>query len=113
MVPYLGVAVGWLPVLLSIETAGVPQAVALVALASGLQIVEMTWWRRRVDRLTLHLGPAIPLIAAVLGYSVYGIGRAIYRAAITVFGVALLDELSTDTAPIPTPLDRPDQSLLR
>ncbi len=70
VVPYLGILVGWLPVV--IVGIGVAPAwqVGLVALvAVGLQYLEATRWRPFVDGRSLYVGPALPIVGAVLGYA--------------------------------------------
>jgi predicted PurR-regulated permease PerM len=40
---------------------------------------------------SLAVGPAAIVIAVILGFEVYGVGGAIYAAALAIFGIALLD----------------------
>ena len=53
----------------------------------------------------MYVGPAIPLIVAIVGSAVYGIGGALYSMALAVFALALFDEFDADPADLPTPLD--------
>ncbi len=108
MLPYLGVTVAWLPTLvLALGTAPAVQVVALACVAGILQILEAVWWRRTVDRRSIHVGPAIPLVVAVLGYAVYGVGGALYGCVLAVLGLAVLDQLAPGDAELPTPVDEP------
>lgn len=108
LLPYLGIFVGWLPVLiLGVGVAsGVDVAVA-AAVAVALQIVEVLWWRRRVDEHTLHVGPAVPVVVAILGYGLYGIGGALYGCVLAVLALAIADQLWPG-AELPTPLNDAD-----
>ena len=116
VVPYLGILVGWLPVV--IVGIGVAPAwqVGLVALvAIGLQFLEATRWRPFVDGRSLYVGPALPIVGAVLGYAIYGVGGSIVTVTILIFGLAAADEAATDDVdgdgdtdalePLPTPID--------
>jgi predicted PurR-regulated permease PerM len=104
LVPFVGIAVGWLPVLLlGLGTAAGQEVLLVAALAVAMQVVEAVWVRRWVDRRSLHVGPAIPVVVAILGFAVYGLGGALYGCALAVFGLALADQLSPGE-PLPTPV---------
>lgn len=105
-VPYLGIVVGWMPVLLLALGTAPGSAVALgVVAAIGLQLVEWWWWRPFVDPRSVHVGPAVPIIVATIGFGLYGLGGAMYATILAVFGLALLDELAPVDDDLPTPLD--------
>jgi predicted PurR-regulated permease PerM len=112
MLPYIGITLGSIPLVLLI--AGTRSAVAAAvafALIVALQVFEVYVVRRRVDGSTLHVGPAVPVIVVAVGYGVYGVGGALYGAAIAVFLLALADAAATSTeSDIPTPLDAPEPS---
>ena len=61
-----------------------------------LQLLEALVVRKRVDRASVHVGPALPAIVALLGYEIYGIGGALYGAAGLVFLIAWLDAIGID-----------------
>jgi len=108
LLPYLGILVGWLPVIiLGVGVASDLQIASVIVVAVALQVVEMLWWRPRVDKRTLHVGPAVPVVVAILGYGIYGLGGALYGCVLAVLGLAIADQLSPDTD-IPTPLAEPD-----
>ena len=104
-VPYFGVVIGWLPlVLLGVGVAsGLEVALAVLA-AVSLQLTEAMWWRRRVDERSIHVGPAVPIVVAILGFGIYGIGGALYGCVLAVLVLALADGLRPGES-IPTPLD--------
>lgn len=104
--PYLGIVVGWLPMLvLALGGSSGFHVVFALLVAIGLQLVEVTWWRPVIDHRSLHVGPAIPIIVAVLGFGIYGIGGALYGCVITVFALAMLDQLDPGDRSLPTPVD--------
>ena len=116
VVPYVGVLVGSLPLLLvGIGVAPVWQ-VALAALAAlVLQTLEATRWRPLVDGRSLYVGPALPIVGAVLGFALYGVGGVIVTVTVLIFALAVADEVATDDTDgdgdvdhddvIPTPID--------
>ncbi len=104
-VPYVGIVIGSLPMLLAGLGVAPAWQVGLVAAAVvGVQIVEATRWRPVVDRRSLYVGPAVPLVAGAIGYSVYGPGGAVALVIVAVFGLALVDEFASDDD-LPTPVD--------
>lgn len=106
MVPYVGILLGSLPVLvLGFGIAGTRDALIVATVAIGLQIVEAVWWRPVVTSRSLYVGPAILWVVAIVGFAVYGIGGAMYATIIAVFIAALVDELSDDSDELPTPID--------
>jgi len=76
---------------------------AIVVIA--LSVVEAAWWQPSIHRTSLYVGPAIPLIVAIVGSAVYGIGGALASMALAVFALVLFDEFDADPADLPTPLD--------
>lgn len=112
LLPYLGIFVGWLPVLILGFGVASGLDVALAAVvAVALQVVEVLWWRRRVDERTLHVGPAVPVVVAILGYGIYGIGGALYGCVLAVLGLAIADQLWPGAelpTPVSDPVDPPD-----
>jgi len=116
VVPYVGILVGWLPVVIVGVGLAPAWQVGLVALvAVGLQYLEATRWRPFVDGRSLYVGPALPIVAAVLGYAIYGVGGIIVTVTLLIFGLAVADEAATDDVDgdgdvdaldvIPTPID--------
>lgn len=94
MLPDFGVVLGVFP------TAGLAAAfesgraaAAILVGALIVQFAEIFWFRLRVNRVGVHLGPAVIWIVALVGYTVYGIGMAFYGAVYAVFVLAIIDEV--------------------
>ena len=95
LIPYLGIGLASLPVvLLAAGFRSVTSAAVVLAAALVLQTAEGMWLRPRVDRPTMRIGPAVPWLVGLLGFAVYGIGGALYGAAYAVFGLAVLDAIA-------------------
>lgn len=96
LVPVVGIIVGALPAVMLVagfESFG--RAGALLAIALVLQVVQLFVFRA-IARRTLYVGPAVIVIAFLLGSDVYGLGGAVFGTAVAVFGVALLDARARD-----------------
>jgi hypothetical protein len=104
-VPYIGIVIGVVPTVLMAAGLRSPEAgAAIVAVALAAQVAEALVVRRFVDRRTLHVGPAIPVIVGSVGLEVYGIGGALYGVALAVFLLATADAAATEAdEPLPTP----------
>ena len=104
-VPYIGVVMGVVPTLLMAAGLESPAwGLAILSVALVTQAFEAVVVRRFVDRRTLHVGPAIPVIVGSVGLEVYGIGGALYGVALAVFLLAMADAAATDAdEPLPTP----------
>jgi len=109
IIPGIGIVLGALPALLL--EAGLGDAageIRLVLAVLALDVAHSFALHYVVAPRSLVVGPAPVVIAAVLGFELYGIGGAFYGAVLAVFAVALLDaaSLSRRLAP-PAPTDSP------
>ena len=78
LIPYVGILIGGVSTLLfAVATADTGRIVAVLALLVALQLFEALVVRRRVDPATVYVGPALPLIVMLIGWSLYGLGGAI------------------------------------
>jgi predicted PurR-regulated permease PerM len=92
VIPGVGVIVGALPAVLLEAGLGSPMEGARLFLAFlVVQALHHLVLRRVVAPRTLRPGPAVIVIALVLGYEVYGAGGAFYGAALMVFLIAALE----------------------
>lgn len=91
LVPVIGLLLGSVPGLLMIagfNSTG--QALIVLVAVIGLQIAQILGLRA-LSRRSLYVGPAVIVIAALLGLDMYGLGGAVFLTAVAVFGVALID----------------------
>lgn len=118
LVPNLGILLGGLPMLLltfSLDSYSWPIGVGIFILA--LQTFSSLIAQPLIVKHSgLYVGPAIVSIAGLIGFELYGIGGALYAAALVVMGVAVLDsaaESNGDREDVPEPLsdDQDDDPL--
>jgi predicted PurR-regulated permease PerM len=92
VLPLVGVLVGGIPaLLLAFGLEGWRTAAVMFVVLVGLQLVEALVVRRRVDPRTVRVGPAIPIIVALVGFELYGFGGGLYALALSVIALAALD----------------------
>ena len=108
LVPVLGIFVGGLPAVMlvagfeSFGRAGILLAILVVA-----QVVQVVLYQS-VTRRTLYVGPAIVVIAWLLGYGIYGIGGAVVGAAVSVFAIALVEAAAEERGKVDLPPEEAD-----
>jgi predicted PurR-regulated permease PerM len=94
LVPSVGIVVGSLAVALLAIPESFTTPFVLLGFAVALQVLDATTVQRQIDKRSLHVGPFLTLLAAVLGLELYGVGGLVGAVAITVLVVAFLDELA-------------------
>jgi predicted PurR-regulated permease PerM len=91
-IPGFGVLLGALPALLLEAGLGDGTGVTrMLVVFTLLQLMDLAFVRRVVTPRTLTVGPAVLVIAVIVGFEIYGLGGAVYGAALGVFLVAALD----------------------
>jgi predicted PurR-regulated permease PerM len=94
IVPMIGVVTGALPLLgltLAFEPGAAPWVAALFV---GYQAGEILLLQRRIERVSVAVGPVVSLVAALAGLEAYGIGGLFVTAIIAIVVVAVLTELA-------------------
>jgi predicted PurR-regulated permease PerM len=100
LVPYLGVLVGSLPIVLlalGLEPSS-PRFVILLLGFVGYQVFEAFAVQPQLDRRSIRIGPVLPLVVAMVAFELYGLGGALYGIAAAVLVVSVLDELAPTDA---------------
>lgn len=93
-IPLLGVLLGAVPLILLAATTATWQGTVLVAIVLvGWQVFEATNLQRRVEAVSLHIGPFITVAVAMIGLDLYGIGGALVGLVFAVLVAAVLDEV--------------------
>jgi predicted PurR-regulated permease PerM len=93
LIPAIGIVIGSLPIILL--AGGLSDATTtstLIAFFICLQIGSNLTVQPQIERAAdLYVGPAIITVAFLLGFELYGIGGAMYAAALFVLGIAMID----------------------
>lgn len=92
VIPGLGIVLAGIPALVLEAGLGTPAGIVRLAVVYiALQIADGLVVRRIISPRSLVVGPAAVVIALVIGFEVYGLGGALYGAALAVFLMAGLD----------------------
>jgi len=100
LVPYVGVLVGSLPIVLlalGLEPSS-PRFVVLLVGFVGYQVFEGFVIQPQLDRRSIRIGPVLPLLVAMVAFELYGLGGALYGIAAAVLVATVLDELAPTDA---------------
>jgi predicted PurR-regulated permease PerM len=109
VIPYLGILFGAIPILL-LAVASQPDAevVVLAVAAVGLQAAYTTILRRLSQRGVLRAGPAVIVVAALVGSDLYGLGGALVMVVAGIFAVAVIESMTEVDAESLAPAPAPD-----
>jgi predicted PurR-regulated permease PerM len=94
VLPHVGIVLGSVPLLLlslGFETSTTTIVLALAVVA--LQVFDSTFVRASIAVRSVEIGLLVPVVVALLGYEVYGIGGGAYGLAFAILGLAVLDQL--------------------
>ena len=95
VIPDLGVIVGAIPALLLVAASEPFTTFVVICFGMvALQAVESVFARRVLVR-RLDVGPALTLLAVLIGYGIYGVGGAVFGVAIVVLANAALDAVGS------------------
>lgn len=94
MIPDVGVLMGTFPIVaLTAALESIPLAGALIAAALVAQLFEAFYVRRRIRSFGVDVGPAVVWIVALIGYTIYGPGMAIFGVAYAIFALSVIDQV--------------------
>jgi predicted PurR-regulated permease PerM len=92
IVPGFGIVVGGGFALLLEAGLGTVEGVVWLGVAfTALQAADIVFVRRVVVPRSLSVGPAVVVIAVIVGFEIYGVGAAMFGAILAIFAIAMLD----------------------
>ncbi|HEY8545986.1 MAG TPA: hypothetical protein VIL36_13095, partial [Acidimicrobiales bacterium] len=57
----------------------------------ALQVADIAFVRQVMVPRSLSVGPAVVVIAVIVGFEIYGVGAALFGAILAIFAIAMLD----------------------
>ena len=95
--PHVGLTLGCLPLLLlALSFRSLTVVVVLVFLVLAAQLADSFLLRPHIAHRSVDIGLVVPWVVALVGYSIYGIGGAVYGTVYAVLGLAILDQLERE-----------------
>lgn len=94
VVPAVGLVVAMIPLALIVTIRSPGQALALLVVAIVVQALDATLVQKRIDEHSVRLGPAIALLAMLLGFQLYGVGGIIVALGTAAFALAFVASLT-------------------
>lgn len=95
-VPAVGVVVGSIPVVMLSALTSIDTALLMLLVFLVYQLFDVFVAQRQITRRSIYVGPALTLVAGIIGFTLYGIGGLAVSVLLLVFAVALLDTLAPD-----------------
>lgn len=93
-IPYFGAVLGALPIILLGGVGDPERAVVLATVFVAYEGAETFLAQRRLERLTVRVGPFLTAAGAFAGVELYGLGGALFAVLAIALTVAALDELA-------------------
>lgn len=107
VIPYVGIVFGAIPMLLlAFASQSDGEVLVLGVAAVGLQAAYTTVLRRLSQRGVLRAGPAVIVVAALVGSDLYGLGGALVMVVVGIFAMAAI-EAEAEPLPSEPPLGEP------
>jgi len=100
IVPIIGFVIAVLPIAALLAVSSPGPAAALLFAVVLLQGLDARLLQPRVEARSVHVGPALTLVAVFLGAQLYGVGGALVLLAAAVAGPALVVSLTSGRAPL-------------
>jgi predicted PurR-regulated permease PerM len=98
LVPVAGVVVGAAPILGLAAVVSPERAIVLALAFIGYQVLENYVVQRRVEALTLRLGPFLTLAAGLVGLELSGLAGSLLLVLAVAIAVVTANELSRERA---------------
>jgi predicted PurR-regulated permease PerM len=95
--PHVGIMLGCVPLLLlTLASNTLAFALLLTVLVIAAQIADTFVLGPHLASQSVDTGLLVPWVVALLGYTIYGIGGAVFGTIYAVFGLAVLDQLDRE-----------------
>jgi predicted PurR-regulated permease PerM len=95
--PHVGLLLGCAPLLLlTLAFRSLPVALVLAGVVIAAQVADSFLLRPHIARQSVDTGLLVPWVVALLGYTIYGIGGAVFGTIYAVFLLAVLDQLDRE-----------------
>ena len=94
LLPLLGVLTGGVAVILLSVAIDLDSTPFVAAVFVAYQVFDIAVFQRPLEKRSVHVGPVVTLVAAMVGLEVYGIGGLLVSLVVAVFAVAVVVELS-------------------
>lgn len=96
VVPGIGYVVAGFPLAIAVSVQSWPLAIALLAGLVVVQVLEIRFVQKPIERTTVCIGPALTLLALIYGIQLYGLGGALVVFYVIGITVAVGRELRGD-----------------
>lgn len=104
VIPYVGILFGSIPILLlAVASQSDAEAIGLAIALIAVQAAYTTIMRRLSQRGVLRAGPAIIVVAALVGSDLYGLGGALVMVVVGILAVAVIESEAEVPAAQPVP----------
>lgn len=97
LLPGFGLVLAALPLIAFQAITSAPSAMGMTAGIMLVQLADIILVQRRIEAHSTRVGPAVTLIAALIGLQLYGIGGMMVMLATVIFALAALRALTRNS----------------
>jgi predicted PurR-regulated permease PerM len=95
--PHVGLLLGCIPLfLLTLASHSLALALLVAAVVLAAQMADSFLGRQYIADQSLDTGLLVPWVVGLVGYTIYGIGGAVFGTIYAVFALAVLDQLDRE-----------------
>lgn len=94
LVPGFGIVVAAVPLGMSQTVTSVPLGIAVISTAVLIQVFDVALVQSRIEARSMRVGPGITVVAAIVGFQIYGPGGLLVMLAAAIFAIAFLQRLT-------------------
>jgi predicted PurR-regulated permease PerM len=96
LIPGFGIVVAAIPLAIFQSVSSAPLGLFIIGLAIIVQAADVVFVQRRIEASSVHVGPGLMIVAALVGFQIYGPGGLLVMLAAVVFGMAFIRRLTED-----------------
>lgn len=94
LIPGFGIIVAAVPLAIAQSVSSAPLGLVIIGAALLIQVLDVVFVQRRIEASSVHVGPGLMVVAALIGFQVYGPGGLLVMLAAVIFGMAFIRRLT-------------------
>jgi predicted PurR-regulated permease PerM len=96
LIPGFGIIVAAIPLAIFQSVTAAPLGLLIIGVAILVQVADVVFVQRRIEMSSVHVGPGLMVVAALVGFQIYGPGGLLVMLAATIFSIAFIRGLTED-----------------
>jgi predicted PurR-regulated permease PerM len=94
LVPGFGIILAAIPLAIVQSVSSAPLGLVVIGVAVLVQVLDVVFVQRRIETSSVHVGPGLMVVAALIGFQIYGPGGLLVMLAAAIFTMAFIRRLT-------------------